>query len=390
MIREIVTYDIEKKDNPKVLISNTRKVTDFNAKEVVECVQDLNDSLDNLIKVEGNKRGAIGLSATQIGIDLAITAVHLGDKRYVLINPTLAKENGNDRLFRIGCFSLYKYRAMVRYNNDVVINYYDPKGKARKLPLKGDLSCVVQHEMDHLVGDLLFASLPNKEKDLFVPRESLYKDGKVAFNNHGLIFEIEKRIKPRKVMTPPIYYSSLFNDYTDYCKFVKNEVKDKKEFINIIKQYTPNKGKVLEVGPTTSALAISLSTNGYKVTHRNTDSDMLELAKSINAQNKTKVKYELGKIDDIDTKSKYHTIFSSELLETLDDDKLELALSNGLDNCDNYIFLVPTIKIAANTLKGNERLRSVKIWKKFLNNRFNIVDCKTIDNDGYAIFVISK
>lgn len=390
MIRKIVTYDVDKKVNPSVLVNNTRKVVDFKDKEVADCVQDLNDTLDNLIKVEGNKRGAIGLSATQIGIDLAITAVTLGKNRYILINPSLGKTKGKDRLFRIGCFSLYKYRAMVRYNDDVVINYYDPKGKAKKLLLKGDQSCVVQHEMDHLVGDLLFASLPNKEKDLFVPREALYKDGKVAFNNHGIIFEIEKRIKPRKVMTPPVYYSSLFNDYTDYCRFVDNEVKDKKEFIDIIKKYTPSKGKVLELGPTTSALAINLSINGYKVTHRNIDSDMLDLAISINNQNKSKVKYELGDIDNLQVKTKYNTIFSSEILETLDDDKLSLALSNGLDNCDNYIFLVPTIKIAANTLKGNERLRSVNAWNKYLSNKFNVVECITIDNGGYAMFVISK
>lgn len=391
MIKEIVTYEVGKKDNPKVLINNTRKVTDFKAKEVVDCVQDLNDTLDNLIKVEGNKRGAIGLSATQIGIDLAITALTLGDKRYVLINPSLGKEKGKDRLFRIGCFSLYKYRAMVRYNDDVVINYFDPKGKAKKLPVQGDLSCVVQHEMDHLVGDLLFASLPNKEDDLFVPREALYKDGKVPFNNHGLVFEIEKRIKPRKVMTPPIYYSSLFNDYTDYCKFVEKEANDKKEFLSVIKKHTAAKSRVLEVGPTTGALSVYLYKDKYKVTHLNTHPDMMDLAQRVNAQNKTKVKFVLGEVDNYESKTDYDTVFASEVLEILNDDKLCDALNCGLAISDKYIFLVPTIKIAANTLKGNERLRSVDAWNNFLkNNHFNIVECKTYDNDGYAIFVISK
>lgn len=391
MIREIVTYDVDKKVNPSVLVNNTRKVVDFKDKEVADCVQDLNDTLDNLIKVEGNKRGAIGLSATQIGIDLAITAVTLGKNRYVLINPSLGKTKGKDRLFRIGCFSLYKYRAMVRYNDDVVINYYDPKGKAKKLLLKGDQSCVVQHEMDHLVGDLLFASLPNKEKDLFVPREALYKDGKVAFNNHGIIFEIEKRIKPRKVMTPPVYYSNLFNDYTDYCKFVEKEANDKKEFLSVIKNHTPAKSKLLEVGPTTSALSVSLSKNGYKVTHQNNHPDMLDLAQRINTQNKTKVKYILNEIDTFSNKASYDTVFSSEILETLNDDQLVSILNNGLSISDKYIFMVPTIKIAANTLKGNEKLRSISTWKQLLvKNQFNIVECKEIDNGGYAIFVISK
>ena len=52
----------------------------------------------------------------------------------------------------------------------------------------------------------------------------------------------------------------------------------------------------------------------------------------------------------------------------LNDDKLCDALNCGLAISDKYIFLVPTIKIAANTLKGNERLRSVDAWNNFLKN----------------------
>ena len=108
MIRDIVTYDVNSRSNPKVLTTPTRKVTDFSAEETVNCVRDLNDTLDELIRTEGNKRGAIGLSATQIGVDLAISAVHLGDRRYVLVNPEVTEKRGKDRLFRIGCFSLYE------------------------------------------------------------------------------------------------------------------------------------------------------------------------------------------------------------------------------------------------------------------------------------------
>ena len=115
MIREILTYDINRKDNPEVLTEKTREVVDFKAKETVNCIKDLNDTLDDLIKREGNKRGAIGLSATQIGYDLAISAVTLGDKRYVFINPKIIKENGKQRLFRIGCFSLLRTERTSRY-----------------------------------------------------------------------------------------------------------------------------------------------------------------------------------------------------------------------------------------------------------------------------------
>ena len=390
MIREIVTYDINRKDNPPVLTEKTRQVTDFKAQETIDCVNDLNDTLDELIRNEGNKRGAIGLSATQIGVDLAISAVTLGDKRYMFINPKLEEENGNSRLFRIGCFSLYKYRAMVRYNDDVVISYYDPEGNKQKLELKGDRSCVVQHEMDHLVGDLLFERLEHKKEDLFIPRESLYKDGKVPLRNHGPIFELRRRMGMQKVQSTPVFYSSLFNDYTDYRAYVEKAAEERKELLDMIIEHTPDKGKILEAGNGTGALSVCLSSKGYEVTSLQSDEDMKDLAVRINEQNETSVRYGIAQIDELPYEEKtFDTIFSYEVLETLDDETLLKALKEGLRTADKYIFMVPTIRIISNGLKGNERLRSANSWKDLLTKHgFQIIEEKNTADGGNVIFVI--
>ena len=390
MIREIVTYDIDKKDNPEVLTSKTREVSDFKSQEVIDCVQDLNDTLDELIRTEGNKRGAIGLSATQIGVDLAISAVTLGDKRYMLINPKLEEENGNERLFRIGCFSLYKYRAMVRYNDDVIISYYDPDGNRQTLELKGDRSCVVQHEMDHLVGDLLFERLEHKKEDLFIPREALYKDGKVPLNNHGLIFELERKHGLRKAVPVTVWYSSLFNDYTDYVAYVDKTAAQEKELLDIIKKYAPANGKITEAGCGTGALSVSLNKDGYTTRCCESDQDMLELAIRIGEANSSDTAYNKGNITDLPYEDKSSDlIFSYEVLETLDEQNLVKALKEGLRVADTYVFKVPTIRISANTLKGNERLRTERTWKKTIaRNGFTLLESRTMDNDGYLILVI--
>ena len=321
MIKTIVTYDINSKNNPSVLTSPTRKVQDFKTKEVVDCVNDLNDTLDNLIKVEGNKRGAIGLSATQIGVDLAISAVTLGDKRYIFINPEIKEKNGNDRLFRIGCFSLYKYRAMVRYNDNIVIEYFDANGIKQELTLKGDQSCVVQHEMDHLVGDLLFANLENKEKDLFIPRESLYKDGNIPLSNHGFIFELRRKLGLNKTLSGPIYYSSLFNDYTDYVKAFNKDIEKKKDYLQIIKNNINKEDNILE----------TLSDNNLK--------DYLN--KIMNQTNKLLINVPTIKIKSNVLRGNEHLKCANKWKKTINNLGYKIIDSYDLNN-DQYLVLVIT------------------------------------------------
>lgn len=391
MIREILTYDIHSKKNPEVLTSKTRKVKDFQAEETIECIKDLNDTLDELIRKEGNKRGAIGLSANQIGNDLAISALTLGNQRYILINPVLVEERGKQRLFRIGCFSLYEYRAMVRYNDDVVIAYYDPEGNRKKLALKGDRSCVVQHEMDHLVGDLLFERLENKQNDLFVPRETMYRDGTVPIENHGDIFESLRSKGFTKVISPAVWYSSLFNDYTDYRSYVDKTGNENTYLLDMIRRYTPDKGRIIEAGNGTSALSVLLSRQEYEVFYCGSDADMLELAKRINERNGTSVSYKQSDIFRLPFEDEYaDTLFSYEVLETLNDAELASSLEEGLRVANTYVFMVPTIRIVANTLKGNERLRTADEWYTFIEKEgHQIKEYKEFDNGGYVIFVIA-
>ena len=390
MIREIVTYDVHSKKNNEILHKKLKKVSDFQAKETLNCIRDLNDTLDDIIARQGNRRDAIGLSANQIDYDLAISAVTLKDRRYMLINPKLVKESGKPRLFRIGCFSVENYRAMVRYNDDVVIAYQDENGDHKELALQGDQSCVVQHEMDHLEGMLLFEKADDYDKDFFVPRETVYKDGRVPFNNHGLIFELERRQGLRKTITPTAWYSALFNDYTDYVTYVDRIAEEEKELLDTVRKYASEKGKILEAGCGTGALSVALSKEDHQVDCCGSDRDMLELAERIGEANHADVGYHQGEITKLPYEDKTAAVvFSYEVLETLDEEALSKALDEGLRVADIYIFKVPTIRIAANTLKGNERLRTERNWKKtIVQNGHTLLESRPIGNGGYLILVI--
>ncbi len=388
MIRPIVTYDIRSKENPPILRKKLREVTDFSDPETIACIRDLNDSLDDLIRKEGNKRGAIGLSACQIGYDLAISTVTLGNERYNFVNPKLESENGKDRLFRIGCFSLYEYRAMVRYNDDVIISYFDENGEQKKLRLQGDRSCVVQHEMDHLQGDLLFERLEHKEEDLFIPKEALYKDGKIPMRNRGIFFEIRRRLGLNRTLSSPVYYSSLFNDYTDYVSYVEKEKKENGDLLDLISRYAPASSKILEADDSTSALAICLSRQGYEVSSFQSDKDMSDLNIRINEQNASSVTYKNGNFLDLPYPGKsFAVIFSLAVIETMNDSEVLSFLNEGLRVADRSIFKVPTLFAASNTLKGNERLRTENAWRKaILSSGHRIVETKK--DKGYLTFVV--
>ncbi len=390
MIREIVTYDIHSRNNNEILHKKLKQVTDFHSDETLNCIKDLNDTLDDVIARQGNRRGAIGLSANQIDYDLAISAVTLGDQRYMLINPKLIKENGKERLFRIGCFSVDDYRAMVRYNDDVTVAYQDEKGNHKEIELKGDRSCVVQHEMDHLQGMLLFEKAEDFDRDFFIPRETLYKDGKVPLNNHGMIFELERRRGLRKTIVPTAWYSSLFNDYTDYVAYAYKIANEEKELLNVIRKHAPKNAKIAEAGNGTGALSVALEKEGFKLNCCEVDPDMLELAIRIGEANRSKVAYRKADLADLPFEDgSFDLIFSYEVLETLNDQELTEALKEGLRIADTYVFKVPTIRIAANTLKGNERLRTEREWKKTLaRNGFTLLESKPLDKGGYLILVI--
>ena len=87
----------------------------------------------------------------------------------------------------------------------------------------------------------------------------------------------------------------------------------------------------------------------------------------------------------------FDTIFSYEVLETLDEGKLAGALSEGLRVAKRYVFMVTTIEIAANTLKGNEILRTSAEWLEFINIQgYRLLRAKEIDNGGNVIYVIEK
>ena len=368
MIQPIVTYTVGASDNPAILQQETKPIIDVTDPEVLTCVQDLNDTLDDFIQRNGNPRGICGLSAPQINSNLAISALQMRDRRLILINPEIIEERGKDRLFRIGCFSLFDYRAMVRYNDDVVVRYLDEEGQTCTLAFTGDDSCVVQHELDHLKGWLLFERLPGKEADLFIPGQWEH---------------------PSKAVPVTVYYSSLFNDYTNYVEIAEKAKTEHALLLEALTSFTPPGGRILELGNGTGTVSIQLSKEEFSVCSMQLDEDMLAVDQRINEANDTNVSF----VSDSNPllQCPYDTVFSYERFQYLSPEDVQAQLKTLFTCCNDIVLELPVLPGPCTDLRGGEQLHTKEEWEDiFLDGDCLILDTYLDETTSHCVFVLAK
>lgn len=108
----------------------------------------------------------IGLAATQVGITLQLAVIDVSEnknERKVLVNPELiSREGGCDS--EEGCLSVPDYFDTVTRAERVHIRAQDQYGKPYELEAEGLLAVCVQHEMDHLNGQLFIDYLSDLKR----------------------------------------------------------------------------------------------------------------------------------------------------------------------------------------------------------------------------------
>ena len=134
-----------------ILRVNCRSVSAFASDEVSEVARTLEKTLQAVREELGFGRG---IAAPQVGSDLRIVFVRI-DEPLVLINPTI--EYRSEEMFEMwdDCLSLPELLVRVLRHKVITVDYRDLTGKARTLRAEGDLSELLQHEIDHLDGTLM-------------------------------------------------------------------------------------------------------------------------------------------------------------------------------------------------------------------------------------------
>ena len=97
----------------------------------------------------------IGLAAPQVGIQLQLAVVDIGDKKVVrLINPDLIEAEGAETMEE-GCLSIPGVYVNVKRASRIKISTIDENGKEKTIEASGLLARAILHEMDHLNGRLI-------------------------------------------------------------------------------------------------------------------------------------------------------------------------------------------------------------------------------------------
>ncbi|HGF7510241.1 peptide deformylase [Vibrio cholerae] len=132
--------------DPRLRVQS-KQVTD------VASVQTLIDDLLDTLYATDN---GIGLAAPQVGREEAIVVIDLSDNRdqpLVLINPKVVS-GSNKEMGQEGCLSVPDYYADVERYTSVVVEALDREGKPLRIETSDFLAIVMQHEIDHLSGNL--------------------------------------------------------------------------------------------------------------------------------------------------------------------------------------------------------------------------------------------
>lgn len=109
-----------------------------------------NDMMETMHKFDG-----LGLAGVQVGILKRIIVIDLYEDgmQFVLINPVIVDKKG-EQVVEEGCLSFpNKFGKVTRYK-EVTVEALDLDGKKVKLVGKDLLAQALQHEIDHLDGEL--------------------------------------------------------------------------------------------------------------------------------------------------------------------------------------------------------------------------------------------
>jgi peptide deformylase len=98
--------------------------------------------------------GRVGLAAPQVGVSLRVAVIGLPDEEdIILINPEIVRRKG-ERLVGEGCLSIPGYMGEISRSESVTVKWRDLDGKEKRMKAEGLLAQAMEHEIDHLNGQL--------------------------------------------------------------------------------------------------------------------------------------------------------------------------------------------------------------------------------------------
>jgi peptide deformylase len=150
---------------------------------VTEINDDIRRLVDDMFETMYASNG-VGLAAPQVGKNIRLCVIDVGEDPLVFINPTIIKSSGKE-VCDEGCLSLPGLTEKVQRATRVIARATDIDGSEFEIEAEDLLARAIQHELDHLDG-VLFIDRISKARKLQIRHElELIQEG------HSLIEEEE-------------------------------------------------------------------------------------------------------------------------------------------------------------------------------------------------------
>jgi peptide deformylase len=126
----------------------------------------IDDMIETMHEYEG-----VGLAAPQVHVSKQIAVIEVTEnRRYpgegpipltVLINPKILNASKKQLVDWEGCLSVNEFRGKVPRAESLEVEAYNRKGEKVKFHAQGFFARVIQHECDHLMGQVFLDRMPN-------------------------------------------------------------------------------------------------------------------------------------------------------------------------------------------------------------------------------------
>lgn len=145
-----------------------RKISDPVERVDDAVVKLMDDMLETMYDATG-----IGLAAVQVGIPKRIVVIDASEEGeppnpIAMANPELVALGSTTRVHEEGCLSIPDVHVEIERPANVTVRYIDRHGKEQELAAEGLLATAVQHELDHLDGQLIIDFLSRLKRDMII------------------------------------------------------------------------------------------------------------------------------------------------------------------------------------------------------------------------------
>lgn len=138
--------------NP-TLWQRAERITDISSSDTAALIRDLGDTLASFREATGYGRG---IAAPQIGALKRMIFIRMQPTGFAgpLINPEIVWTSSDTIELWDDCFSFPDLMVRVARAAQIRVEYVDERGANQIIEAEGDLSELLQHEIDHIDGIL--------------------------------------------------------------------------------------------------------------------------------------------------------------------------------------------------------------------------------------------